>query len=246
MHSDHKSELKRRVFQAAEAALSRQQYVTAIDVLCGMGLLAPTQVASWRKGESISWSGSSKGTSRRFHCRCRCSDGRAFKIFNSNERQGPDRVVARGYGSILEGYRHHPELKFLGQDGRPCGIDTCGVLRRMSIEGDFKQPIRKESNRRWAEGDDASLLANPDNEELDSTGTVFKPDNPAKYHRSLSACPAEIREWLKTVSLSKIEKQYGISRQVLRAARDGRPVQRGIRKKLKRLYQYHVIQGVEL
>jgi hypothetical protein len=50
MHPDHKSELKRRVFQAAEAALSRQQYVSAIDVLCAMGLLARTQVASWRKG----------------------------------------------------------------------------------------------------------------------------------------------------------------------------------------------------
>ena len=49
MHPDHKSELKRRVFQAAEAALSRQQYVSAIDVLCAMGLLARTQVASWRK-----------------------------------------------------------------------------------------------------------------------------------------------------------------------------------------------------
>ena len=50
MHPDPKSELKRRVLQAAEAALSRQQYVSAIDVLCGMGLLAPTQVVSWRKG----------------------------------------------------------------------------------------------------------------------------------------------------------------------------------------------------
>ena len=36
--------------RAAEAALSRQQYVSAIDVLCGTGLLAPTNVDSWRKG----------------------------------------------------------------------------------------------------------------------------------------------------------------------------------------------------
>lgn len=50
MHPDHKSELKRRVHQVAEAALSRQQYVSAIDVFCGMGLLASSQVASWRKG----------------------------------------------------------------------------------------------------------------------------------------------------------------------------------------------------
>jgi hypothetical protein len=50
MHPDKESALKNRVVQAAEAALSRQQYVSAIDVLCGMGLLAPSNVASWRKG----------------------------------------------------------------------------------------------------------------------------------------------------------------------------------------------------
>ena len=36
--------------RAAEAALSRQQHVSAIDVLCGMGLLAPINVDSWRSG----------------------------------------------------------------------------------------------------------------------------------------------------------------------------------------------------
>jgi len=50
LHPDHQAELKRRVLGAAEAALSRQHYVSAIDVLCGMGLLAPAQVESWRKG----------------------------------------------------------------------------------------------------------------------------------------------------------------------------------------------------
>ena len=35
--------------RAAEAALGRQQYVSAIDVLCGMGLLQPTHVDQWRK-----------------------------------------------------------------------------------------------------------------------------------------------------------------------------------------------------
>jgi hypothetical protein len=43
-------ELETRVIRAAEAALGRQQYVSVIDVLCGMGLLQPTHVDSWRKG----------------------------------------------------------------------------------------------------------------------------------------------------------------------------------------------------
>ena len=44
-------ELEKRVHRAAEAALARQQYVSAIDVLCGMGLLAPVRVDDWRKGQ---------------------------------------------------------------------------------------------------------------------------------------------------------------------------------------------------
>src|ERR1700722_9852184 len=45
-----REELETRVIGAAEAALGRQQYVSAIDVLCGMRLLQPTHVDSWRKG----------------------------------------------------------------------------------------------------------------------------------------------------------------------------------------------------
>src|ERR1039457_3230549 len=35
-----RSKLEQRVYRAADAALARQHYVSAIDVLCGMGLLA--------------------------------------------------------------------------------------------------------------------------------------------------------------------------------------------------------------
>jgi hypothetical protein len=49
MHPNQ-SKLESRVHRAAEAALSRQKYVSAIDVLCGMGLLATPHVDDWRKG----------------------------------------------------------------------------------------------------------------------------------------------------------------------------------------------------
>jgi hypothetical protein len=49
--SDRQQGLEGRVLRAAEAALSRQQYVSAIDVLCGMGLLAPSHIDHWRKGQ---------------------------------------------------------------------------------------------------------------------------------------------------------------------------------------------------
>ena len=50
MHPDNKRALEHRVTSAAEAALAHHHYVSAIDVLTGMGLLAPAQVLDWRKG----------------------------------------------------------------------------------------------------------------------------------------------------------------------------------------------------
>lgn len=50
MHPDRQKELTKRVIRAAEDALARKHYVSAIDVLTGTGLLAPTHVEAWRKG----------------------------------------------------------------------------------------------------------------------------------------------------------------------------------------------------
>lgn len=49
-HPDRQEDLKQRVIRAAEATLARQLYVSAIDILIGIGLLAPAQVQDWRKG----------------------------------------------------------------------------------------------------------------------------------------------------------------------------------------------------
>lgn len=50
LHPDNQDRLRKRVVGAAEAALAYHQYVSAIDVLTGAGLLAPTHVEAWRKG----------------------------------------------------------------------------------------------------------------------------------------------------------------------------------------------------
>jgi len=50
MEISNLTKLEERVYRAAEAALARQHYVSAIDVLCGMGLLASSAVDFWRKG----------------------------------------------------------------------------------------------------------------------------------------------------------------------------------------------------
>jgi hypothetical protein len=50
LHPERKQDLTKRVRDAAEAALERRQYVSAIDVLCGMRVLEPVHVEAWRRG----------------------------------------------------------------------------------------------------------------------------------------------------------------------------------------------------
>ena len=50
MHPEKEHALENRVTSAAEAALAHHRYVSAIDVLTGMGLMAQVHVQDWRKG----------------------------------------------------------------------------------------------------------------------------------------------------------------------------------------------------
>jgi hypothetical protein len=50
LHPDRQDEMRQRVVRAAEAALAHHQYVSAIDVLTGTGLLAATHLEAWKKG----------------------------------------------------------------------------------------------------------------------------------------------------------------------------------------------------
>jgi hypothetical protein len=50
MEKDNQRKLEQRVVRAAEAALAARQFVTAIDVLVGIGWLTPTLVDQWRQG----------------------------------------------------------------------------------------------------------------------------------------------------------------------------------------------------
>ena len=47
---ENSAKLEQRVVRAAEAALAERQFVSAIDVLVGIGWLAPSHVEEWRQG----------------------------------------------------------------------------------------------------------------------------------------------------------------------------------------------------
>jgi hypothetical protein len=50
MHPKNREAIENRIVNAAEAALARQGYVSAIDVLTGSGMLQSAHVAQWRQG----------------------------------------------------------------------------------------------------------------------------------------------------------------------------------------------------
>jgi len=50
MQRDSGAKLEQRVVRVAEAALAARHFVSAIDVLVGIGWLAPSHVEEWRQG----------------------------------------------------------------------------------------------------------------------------------------------------------------------------------------------------
>ena len=53
------------------------------------------------------------------------------------------------YREAFEDFRHHPEAKSAGTDGRPCDRQTVGLLRRRVVRSlpEFTAHVGKESNR---------------------------------------------------------------------------------------------------
>ena len=146
----------------------------------------------------------------------------------------PGQVPYRSYGSILQSYRLHPESKFLAPDGSPCGSDTQGLLKRMSVKGCDKHPLRKESNRRWAGGNDLSLI---ENDEGDVTGKVFAREEKRRHHHTRYPLAMEVREWLNSCPLKLLARELHIDRNSLRKGRDGQAIARSTQKKLLRLFR---------
>ena len=88
-------------------------------------------------------------------------NGKKYKMLNCKKANGniPYNVVFPSqFAHLLIQYRQHPEAKSLAPDGKPCGADTSGLLKRAHvIAGDIRY-VGKETDRKWEEGDEISVL----------------------------------------------------------------------------------------
>lgn len=59
---------------------------------------------------------------------------------------------------ISVSYQQHPEAKSLAPDGTPCKADTTGLLKRAHVIAGEIRYVGKETDRKWEEGDEISVL----------------------------------------------------------------------------------------
>lgn len=86
--------------------------------------------------------------------------GKKYRMVDcTKERNPPYNVVFPSqFARLLIEYQEHPEAKSLAPDGGPCEAGTRGLLQRAHIiAGEFRY-IGKETDRKWEEGDDLSVL----------------------------------------------------------------------------------------
>jgi len=75
-------------------------------------------------------------------------DGPAYRVTTDKDTPPDPRVaVVQSYADVLHRYRVHPEHKFNGPDGQPCGRATTGVLHRRPVTlAGTARLIGKEAN----------------------------------------------------------------------------------------------------
>ncbi len=131
----------------------------------------------------------------------------------------PDKACLRTYREVLEGYRVHPESKSAGLNGRPCGRETVGLLRRRHLRVVAVELIGKESNRME---DVQNGLIHDWDEVVESYGLLGS-----------SWWEREILPRLKEVKASELAEAAGVSVRHIKAIRNGdSPGSSSLRRKL--------------
>jgi hypothetical protein len=121
-------------------------------------------------------------------------------------------VFPSQFARLLIQYQEHPEAKSLAPDGGPCRADTRGLLKRAHvIAGDLRY-IGKETDRKWEEGDDISVL------EFKST----------EYGRSTRVVASEeVRNDIQNIGINKCARESRFDRKnFIRKLVRGLPVKR--------------------
>ena len=84
-------------------------------------------------------------------------DGESYQIA-MKPTLNQDKVIPDSFRILLRKYLGKPETKSLAPDGTPCTGTTRGLLQRARITAGKLVPVGKETDRRWEQGDDPSMV----------------------------------------------------------------------------------------
>jgi hypothetical protein len=116
----------------------------------------------------------------------------------------------------------HPEAKSLAHDGTPCRADTIGLLRRTPVTADELCRIGKETDRRWEQGEDISLIM--------PALIEYSPNETQQLVSDLLLA----RE-LRGRSIREIARESAVSPTTIKAARRGERIRKSTARHLQRI-----------
>ena len=140
--------------------------------------------------------------------------GKKYKMVDCTKENNPpyNVVFPSQFARLLIEYQEHPEAKSLAPNGTPCGAGTRGLLQRAHIfAGEFRY-VGKETDRKWEEGNDISVLQ-------------FKP---TEFGRSkMVVATEEVKADIKKIGINKCARESGFDRKnVIRKLLRSLPVKR--------------------
>ena len=152
-------------------------------------------------------------------------DGKKYKMVDCNQDHeiSNNVVFPSQFARLLIEYQEHPEAKSLAPDGSPCNADTRGLLQRAHIIAGELRYVGKETDRKWEEGDDISVL------EFKTT----------EYGRSTKVIASEeAKNQILEIGINKCARESGFDRKnFIRKLVRGIPVKRNSHNKFVRWLQ---------
>ena len=136
-------------------------------------------------------------------------DGKSYRLALS-QSGSLDKVIPQTFGYVLRLYPCHPESKSLAPDGTLCAPGTCGLLQRASVTALTSRYVGKETDRRWEQGEDLSLIS-------------FTPLEYSPSGKMAVADGALLNEMAKH-PLREMMRKTGLSQHTLEAIRQSKPV----------------------
>jgi hypothetical protein len=135
------------------------------------------------------------------------------------------------FARLLIQYREHPEAKSLAPDGTPCAADTKGLLRRAHVVAGELRYVGKETDRKWEEGDDISVLEFKANE----------------YGRARKLVATEdVKDDIRKIGIKKCARESGFTRFFVRKLLRGGTVRRRSYEEFVRWLQGYKMEMIDI